>query len=149
MLREDSMKKLSSLAAVIVFAVITAGCGQTDPGITTAVKGKFAQDDLVKAHEIEVTTHDHVVRLEGTVESAPARERAVQLARNTDGVRDVIDQLRFGAVSTTGRDDNITIDVTDDVKRGVKETGRAIEKGANATADAAKKAGRSVRGAVT
>jgi osmotically-inducible protein OsmY len=41
-----------------------------------------------------VDTTDGVVTLSGRVDSAAARERAVQLARETAGVRSVTDQLQ-------------------------------------------------------
>ena len=85
--------------------------------------------------------------------------RAIIIARESEGVRDVIDDLRIDMAATTG-DHDITIDVDDDVERGARSTGNAIEKGAEATgnavkkgaeatADATKKAGRAVRDAVT
>ena len=154
------MKTLTGLVAAIGFAVVTAACGQTDAGVTSKIKGKFAQDDLVKAHEINVTTDDHIVTLTGTVETPAARQQALRLARETEGVRDVIDNLQVEVAATSGDDDDITIDVDEDVERGAEKTGNAIEKGAKATgnavkrgaeatADAAKDAGRAVRDAVT
>lgn len=142
------MKSLTGLMAAAAFAAVTAACGQTDAGITSTIKGKFATDDLVKAHEINVTTEDHIVTLSGTVESATAEQQALRLARDTRGVRDVVDNLEVEAVATTGAAD-ITIDVDDDVERGADKAGHAIKKGADATADAAKKAGRAIRDAVT
>ena len=76
---------MSGLACALVF---TVACGQTDAGITSTVKSKLAADDTVKAYQVNVDTHDHVVTLSGTVDSALARERAVVLARETNGVRD-------------------------------------------------------------
>lgn len=147
------MRKLTGLLAALVFAVSAAACSQTDSGVTTKVKAKFAQDDLVKAHEINVTTRGGVVTLSGDVESMAARQQAVRLARETEGVTDVIDELRVEIEATTGdgRDPNVDVDVNvgDDLERGVRATGDAIERGADATADAARKAGRTVRDAVT
>src|SRR2546429_6537510 len=71
--------------------VMTVACSQTDPGITTAVKTKFAADDTVKAYQIDVDTSKGVVTLTGTVEVPAAKEQAVLIARRTDGVKDVID----------------------------------------------------------
>ena len=105
---------LKSCAAFIAAAglVFTAACAQTDAGITTNVKTKLAADDTVKAYEIDVDTRNGVVTLSGGVESAAAKERAVQIARGTDGVRDVVDQVRIGeAAATTGdRDNDVAID---------------------------------------
>lgn len=81
---------------------VTAACSQTDAGITTAVKSKMAGDTTVKASEINVDTHDHVVTLNGTVGSQAEKERAMMIARNTKGVSSVIDDLRVGPVATSG-----------------------------------------------
>jgi hyperosmotically inducible protein len=94
-----------ALAAVV--AALNIACAETDPGITTAVKAKFAADDVVKAYKIDVDTKDHVVTLTGAIDSSAARTRAVELARATDGVNNVIDKLTVtpGATPTTGIDD--------------------------------------------
>src|SRR6476620_9414224 len=91
--RRSCMRRLAGFisAACMVFAV---GCAQTDSGITSAVKSKLAADDTVKAYQVNVDTSNHVVTLKGDVNTSVAKERAVQIARNTNGVRDVIDQLR-------------------------------------------------------
>ena len=89
-------------AAGLAFSV---ACSQTDAGITTAVKSKFASDDTVKASEINVDTHNHVVTLNGTVGSALEKERAVTIARDTKGVTNVIDDLTVGPVATSGKYD--------------------------------------------
>jgi hyperosmotically inducible protein len=94
-----------ALAAVV--AALNIACAQTDPGITTAVKAKFAADDTVKAYKIDVDTKDRVVTLTGAVDSSAAKERAVQIARATDGVNNVVDNMTVapGATPTTGIDD--------------------------------------------
>jgi hypothetical protein len=141
------MRRWTVYLAAVVFAVSAAACGQTDAGVTTSVKAKFAQDDLVKAHQIDVTTREGVVTLTGDVDGVAAKEQAVRLARNTAGVTDVIDQLRVEVAATSGNE--VDVDVDRDLERGVRATGEAIRDGAEATADAAKKAGRAVRDAVT
>jgi hyperosmotically inducible periplasmic protein len=84
---------------------VTVACARTDAGITSAVKSKMAADATVKASEINVDTHNHVVTLNGTVGSQAERERAVMIARNTKGVNSVIDDLRVGPVATSGSPD--------------------------------------------
>jgi osmotically-inducible protein OsmY len=84
---------------------VTVGCSQTDAGITTAVKSKMAADDTVKASDINVDTHNHVVTLNGTVRSNAEKERAVMIARNTNGVSSVVDDLTVGPVATSGASD--------------------------------------------
>jgi len=145
------MKSVMACLAAVVLACSAAACAQTDAGVTTSVKAKFAQDDLVKAHEINVTTREGVVTLTGEVDSVAAKEQAVRLARETAGVNDVIDELRVAVEATTGdlEDLDVDIKVDQELERGVGEAGDAIREGAEATADAAKKAGRAARDAVT
>lgn len=93
------MKKLSQLMLAAVIAV-SAACAASDPGVTTAVKSKLAADDTVKAYQIDVDTKDGVVTLTGTVPTAAARDRALELARGTDGVTRVEDRLTVNAAGT-------------------------------------------------
>ena len=125
-------KTLSAWIGALALAFTTIACAETDPGITTAVKGKLAADDTVKAYRIDVDTKDHVVTLSGAVDTAAAKARAVELARATDGVQSVVDQLTVtpGATPTTG---------TDDV---LQREGREAARDADAkTDDAQRKAG--------
>ena len=62
--------------------------------ITAKIKAKMALDDSVKALAIDVDTNGSVVTLSGNVGSAAQRERAVRLARETDGVTSVVDRLQ-------------------------------------------------------
>jgi hypothetical protein len=147
----NAMTRGTGVLAAVVLTVATAACGRTDVGVTTSVKAKFAQDDLVKAHQIDVATRNGVVTLTGDVDSAAARQQAVRLAQDTDGVTDVIDELRVDVEATTGDFGDLDVDIEADreLERGVRETGEAIREGAEATADAARKAGKAARDAVT
>jgi hyperosmotically inducible protein len=65
-----------------------------DSVITTKVKSKLAADHITSLAHIRVDTDkDGVVWLSGSARSKDAVERAVDLARNTDGVRDVHNSL--------------------------------------------------------
>ncbi len=64
-----------------------------DAALTAKIKSKMTLDDTVRARTIDVTTDSAVVTLTGTVRSPSERERAVQLARETSGVRSVVDHL--------------------------------------------------------
>ena len=71
----------------------------TDSTITSAVKAKLTADgDLPAAEvaEIVVTAKEGVVTLKGRVKTDLARERAERDARETDGVRRVIDLVKVG-----------------------------------------------------
>lgn len=101
-------KLFGFLGIMAVTAVMTTACAQTDAGISTSVKSRLAADDTVKANRIDVDTKDKVVTLRGEVDTPAARERAVEVARATSGVRDVVDVLKVGPPSapTSGTADN-------------------------------------------
>ena len=62
--------------------------------LTLKIKSKMALDDRVNARAINVDTTGSVVTLSGTVVSATVRDRAARLARDTEGVTQVVDKLR-------------------------------------------------------
>lgn len=64
-----------------------------DGALTAKIKAKMALDDRVKAAQIDVDTANAVVTLSGRVANEAERAKAVQLARDTDGVTSVIDRL--------------------------------------------------------
>jgi hyperosmotically inducible protein len=84
-----SMKWIA-MAAVAIWSV---SCAQSDGGITTAIKSKLAADDEVKAYQIDVDTRDKIVTLTGTVDTARAKTRAVEIARLEKGVFQVDDKI--------------------------------------------------------
>lgn len=71
--------------------------GQPDAWLTAKVQAKYFVDEEVKARNIDVETSSGVVTLKGTVGSEAERRQAVAIARNTDGVRDVTDNLQVDA----------------------------------------------------
>lgn len=66
-----------------------------DASLTGKIVAKMALDDAVKARSIDVTTDGATVTLSGRVHSETERDRAVRLARETDGVSQVVDRLRI------------------------------------------------------
>jgi len=65
-----------------------------DSAITTKIKSKLAADHMGSLAKIRVDTDaDGVVYLSGTARSQSEVERAVQIARDTDGVRGVHNAL--------------------------------------------------------
>ncbi|HET9196513.1 MAG TPA: BON domain-containing protein [Vicinamibacterales bacterium] len=141
---------LGAVSAVVL--AFTVACSQTDAGITTAVKSKLAADDTVKAYKVDVDTANKVVTLSGEVDTEAQRAHAVMIARNTDGVADVIDQLRINPTAATSGVD-IDVDVDDkleaDVKRGAEATADAAKRGAQKTKEGAKKAGEEIKDVFT
>jgi osmotically-inducible protein OsmY len=81
-----------------------AGIERPDVWLTAKVQSKYFLDDEVKGLEIDVDTSEGVVTLSGTVRSEAERRQAVALARNTEGVREVVDKLQL----TPGEPDDTT-----------------------------------------
>lgn len=109
--------------------VMTVACAQTDAGITTNVKTKMAADDTVKAYQIDVDTENGVVTLTGDVDNAAAKEQAVIIVRNTNGVRDVIDRIEVSnAAATAGRDRDNDNDLGDRIENQARELGSDIKR---------------------
>ena len=76
-------------------AADAAGGAATDAAITTAVKAKFLADSNTPGMKIDVDTRDGVVTLSGTVRSRAEAENAVAIARESQGVKSVIDNLKI------------------------------------------------------
>ena len=64
-----------------------------DAAITATVKAKLIADPEVKALDINVSTYENVVILEGKVAAANQRSVAEKLARESRGVRSVRNEL--------------------------------------------------------
>lgn len=65
-----------------------------DGGLTAKIKAKMALDDAVKALDLDVDTSGTVVTVSGRVRTHVERQRALRLARETDGVTKVIDRIQ-------------------------------------------------------
>jgi osmotically-inducible protein OsmY len=72
----------------------SAGEVVDDSVVTAKVKAKLIDDPLTKAYQINVETLKGTVQLSGSVDSAEARSRATQLARDVGGVKDVKNSLQ-------------------------------------------------------
>lgn len=65
-----------------------------DRWCTAKIKGKFLLDYLVKGEDIDILAHNGVVTLRGFVKSSKSRKRAISIAKDTEGVRDVVSELK-------------------------------------------------------
>ena len=65
-----------------------------DGSVTAKIKAKMALDDTVKALDIDVDTVGTTVTLSGVVGTDAQKQKALQLARETEGVKQVVDQLQ-------------------------------------------------------
>jgi len=65
-----------------------------DDGVVTAkIKARLVEDPVTKAHQIKVDTFRGTVELSGFVETDQARTRALELAKDVDGVKRVRDAM--------------------------------------------------------
>lgn len=110
-----------------------AGDRINDAWLTTKVKAQYWGDDVLEGSKINVDTRDSVVYLKGTVPSAEARQHAIQVAGNTEGVTKVIDSLKTAAPKDrdlTKAAKETTKEAWKDTKRETKElrkdTGKAV-----------------------
>jgi osmotically-inducible protein OsmY len=73
--------------------------------ITTKIQAQYFLDPEIKPWNIDVTTNSAgVVTLRGVVEEAADRDEAVRIARETEGVSRVDNQLRVKAEAPTAAD---------------------------------------------
>jgi hyperosmotically inducible periplasmic protein len=94
-----------SLAALAPFAALATPASDMDStqptvvikdsSITSSIKAQLASDPYKGLSHIDVDTDDHgVVTLEGKVPSQDAADRAISIARATEGVRKVKSKLK-------------------------------------------------------
>lgn len=62
---------------------------QADNAISATIRSRYAADSAISRFNLGVDTINGVVRLSGSVDSFEVRDRAVGIARRTDGVRSV------------------------------------------------------------
>jgi hyperosmotically inducible protein len=74
----------------------SAGTQIDDAAITAKVKAKLAADGDINPFNIDVDTNEGVVTLQGRVAKEEARTKAEQLARDTEGVKRVINLVKVG-----------------------------------------------------
>jgi len=95
---------LLALTAVLTLA---AACKTTEPvrmqiddkAITAKVKAKLAADLNVNPFNIDVDTNEGVVTLQGRVKKEETRRKAEDYARDTDGVKRVINLIKVGDIN--------------------------------------------------
>ncbi|CAN5883068.1 hypothetical protein BH18ACI5_BH18ACI5_09680 [soil metagenome] len=73
-----------------------AGNEISDAWITTKLQSKYYLDEDVRGLNIDVTTNGGVVILTGKVMNGAERQKALSLAKSTDGVKQVIDKMTLG-----------------------------------------------------
>lgn len=104
--QKSHLLALLLLSGALVGTAFTTACSSTatrqstgeyidDTALTARVKSAFVSDDSVKARDVQVETFRGVVQLSGFVDDMNQKARAEQIARSTDGVRDVTNQIQL------------------------------------------------------
>jgi hyperosmotically inducible protein len=75
-----------------------------DSWITMKVHSQFIPEDALEGSDIDVETNAGVVTLRGTVVTEAGRARAVAIAKATDGVKSVKDDLKIGRAEGDARE---------------------------------------------
>jgi len=98
------------LSVLLLTTCLTAGCvaltGKTagrnvdDATITATVKTHLAEQRTDTLTRIDVDTNDGVVALNGVVDSVEMKQRAAEIAQQTSGVRQVVNNLQVQAASS-------------------------------------------------
>ena len=98
--RAETDREAREAANEIRSAAATAGDRLADSWLTTKVQAQYFADDDIKSRYISVSSRAGVVTLKGHVENEDVRQQALQIAKNTDGVRQIQDQLLVGRPAT-------------------------------------------------
>lgn len=96
----NNRRAMLVLLLTLLTPLVLAACGKTvgetidDASITTRVKTALLNDLAVGVQKIDVDTFKGVVTLSGAVETAADRDKAIDIARKVEGVRDVKSTLQ-------------------------------------------------------
>lgn len=133
-----------AVALVTMLAITCFGCttrSANDAELTAKVKSKLAADSETSALNINVDTNNGVVTLSGTASSEAEKSKAERLAKNTEGVARVVNNVTVKE-STTGTNTGARQDGTTEDTMG-RDLGDRAKNAANEAGDKAKEASRS------
>ena len=89
----EGVKSVKNDLIVRVPKTESAGKYFDDSVITTKVKARLAEDNVLKAYEINVKTYRGVVQLRGFVDSQMSIDKAGKIASGVEGVKSVKNDL--------------------------------------------------------
>ena len=146
--QEGAKAQARETAQDVKGAATKTGNAVGDWWITLKIHSQFVPEDTLENSDIDVDTKKGVVMLNGTVASEAGRARAVAIAKATDGVNSVTDNLRIAAgtdMTTAARDAGAR--AADKSKEVARDTRDATKEAARDTRDATKEAARDTRDA--
>ena len=113
----------------------------TDAWILTKVKAQFVGEDALENSDINVDVRNNVVILKGTVPTQAGKARAAAIARATEGVTRVQENLRVGVAAKRTTDPDST------AARGSAPVAGDIRDGGRTASGEAREAGKDVKDA--
>ncbi|MDQ3268465.1 MAG: BON domain-containing protein [Pseudomonadota bacterium] len=90
----EGVKNVDNKVSLKNNSVTTMGIKVDDSIVTSKVKSSFLADPDIKSFDIAVITHNGEVQLNGFVDNQTQIDRAVDVARRTEGATNVINELR-------------------------------------------------------
>jgi hyperosmotically inducible periplasmic protein len=122
----------------------------TDAWILTKVKTQFVGEDALENSDINVDVRNNVVILKGTVASQAGKARAVAIARATEGVTRVQDNLRLDAAAKRTTDPDATAargaaPVAGEARQEAHEAGQDMKDAAHEAKENTKEAARDTK----
>src|SRR4029079_14861749 len=87
--RTQTHREAEQAAQQVKSAAAQAGEKIADGWLTTKIQAQFFADDDIKSRYINLSSRGGVVTLKGFVESDDARRQVLEIARNTDGVKEI------------------------------------------------------------
>jgi hyperosmotically inducible periplasmic protein len=139
--QEGAKRQARETAQDVKSATAKTGNAIGDSWITLKIHSQFVPENTLENSDIDVDTKKGVVLLNGTVTSEAGRARAVAIAKATDGVNSVTDNLRIAAgtdMTNAARDagakaadktKEVARDTRDAAKEATGTTGKAITDG--------------------
>ncbi len=115
------MKRLIDITAgslVGVALIALGGCASSmvpketrheDSGVTSVIEASLEANDKVKEGQVDVETREGIVYLTGVVDTQDARREAGRVARRTEGVTSVMNNLTVGERTAGSRLDDVMI----------------------------------------
>jgi len=136
---KHAIRNLTLAAAVAVAFSAPAGAGQVnavkDGWLLMKIHAEMVDEATLSGSNINVDVDKGVVTLKGTVRSEAGRQRAVAVAKSSEGVKNVIDQLQVVPAhgdlkpSTTDKIEHAGEKAADKTTSAAQKTGRAIDDG--------------------
>ena len=128
--QESAKAKASEAKQDTKTAASNTGAAITDSWITLKVHSQFVPEDALKDSDIDVDTNNGVVTLNGTVVSDAGKARAVAIAKATDGVKTVTDNLLIVAAHDhTAAAREAGHDAANKTKEAAGTSGKAVTDG--------------------